>query len=117
LTFAGELTMPLVFPTRKMTGDSIGARDTLPPSTWPDRVRIALTQADSGRKVTVRHGGREVALIPGTSSSVLAGLPVHGAWELTSAILPNEVLGDPVRHPPGKLYLGLSLSCGKGTSP
>jgi hypothetical protein len=115
VSFGTGFAQPLAFSTTPLGGDSIVARETLDTTTWPAQLRIGLIRSDSARRLTVRHGGKQVVLLPGQPASpALQGLVVSGAWEISSAILGTEIMGDPQRHPPGKVYLGLTLSCEKG---
>jgi hypothetical protein len=117
VSFGAGMTQALAFATAPLGADSIVARDSLQQSTWPDQLRIALIRSDSARILRVRHGGREVVLLPGQPASpALQGLAVSGEWVVSSKLLANEVMGDPQRHPPGSLFLGLTLSCAKEPS-
>jgi hypothetical protein len=115
VTFSPAARPSLAFDTDLLGRDSLVARDTLRPETWPDALRVDQVFADSGRVLVVRHGGKEDEVRPNEDGNASwQGLPVSGAWELRAGLLPGEAPGDPAHAPPRHLYLRLGLACGAG---
>jgi hypothetical protein len=103
---------PLVFTTEPLGNDSLVASDVLPESNWNSSVRLTQVSARSGRSMWVTHGGR-LALVSGNGAPVeaFAGISPAGPWELRAALLPGEVMGDPLHAPPDRLRILTTLQC------
>ena len=115
VTFSPVAQPALAFDTDLLGADSLIARDTLSPDTWPDVLRLDELFADSGRALVVRHGGKEDVVSPDEDGNISwQGLPVSGPWELHAGLLPGETPGHPAHAPPRHLYLRFSVSCDAG---
>ena len=112
LTFSPDAPVVLVAETSMLGSDSLMARDSAPAEAWNSLVRVGTVMADSGRALRVRHGGVEGVLEAGGAPSGLwRGLAVGGPWEILTKLQDGEVPGDPNRHPPLHLSIGVSLTC------
>lgn len=115
ITYTPGVPVTLSAPTVMRGRDSLGARDSIPPSIWHSLVRVGEVGSDSSRTLLVRYGNREGVVGPGRKGSeVWRGLPVGGAWEFVSALEKGEIPGSKRRPPPDKLSLRVGVQCAGG---
>ena len=118
VTFSPSARPTLAFDTGPLGQDSLIARDTLSPDTWPTVLRLDDVFADSGRAIVVRHGGAEAVVHPEEEGNpTWQGQAVSGHGSCAAALAPGEVIGDPAHAPPPHLSLTLGLACDAETAP
>lgn len=105
---------PIVFSLRAVGDSEIGASETLRADVWSPKVRIGTLASHAGRRVTVRHAGREAVLAAdSTPSKSFRGVPIRGGWRVRAPVLPGEELGHAEKAPPTRLHLMARIVCAR----
>lgn len=112
LVYAGTERDTLGGSTTAVGDSAVAASFEVPSDKYADVLRIARAVNLSGRRLTVRHNGRQAVLPADTMrSDALDGWAPEGSWKLRAPLVTGEVMGDPDRSPPENLWLRVDLTC------
>jgi hypothetical protein len=102
----------LAFRMQPLGDTALTSTETPPAGQWDSILVIESVRALDGRALHVEHAGQTAALAAdSTPSAALRGLPVQGAWTITTPLLDDERIDDPQHRWPAHLRVGLRLAC------